>query len=155
MQHATISTILLSYSAYKEISQIRPFSHQALIHGFHMTGQGRSPWEPSPPTGEPGPANQNQFFPTKGFIKRQKYSFHQLSGWLVSDDLTGKEAGCGGPGLAWLHVDILPNSLKQSRRRLMVEKWTLNYLATALVDIPAVSVLIAHSLKTWDICGIV
>ena len=30
--------------------------------------------------------------------------FHQLSGWLVSDDLAGEEAGCGGPGLAWLHV---------------------------------------------------
>ncbi len=25
----------------------------------------------------------------------------QLSGWLVSDDL---DAGCGGPGLVWLHV---------------------------------------------------
>ena len=30
--------------------------------------------------------------------------FHQLSGWLVSDDPAGEEAGCGGPGLAWLHV---------------------------------------------------
>ncbi len=28
----------------------------------------------------------------------------QLSGWLVSDDLGGKDAGCGGPGLVWLHV---------------------------------------------------
>jgi hypothetical protein len=26
--------------------------------------------------------------------------FNQLSGWLVSDD----PAGCGGPGLTWLHV---------------------------------------------------
>uniref|UniRef100_A0A8C7E1G8 Rhotekin a n=1 Tax=Oncorhynchus kisutch TaxID=8019 RepID=A0A8C7E1G8_ONCKI len=30
--------------------------------------------------------------------------FHQLSGWLVSDNPAGEEAGCGGPGLAWLHV---------------------------------------------------
>ncbi len=28
----------------------------------------------------------------------------QLSGWLVSDDLVGEDAGCGGPGLVWLHV---------------------------------------------------
>ncbi len=28
----------------------------------------------------------------------------QLSGWLVSDDLRGEVAGCGGPGLVWLHV---------------------------------------------------
>ncbi len=28
----------------------------------------------------------------------------QLSRWLVSDDLGGEDAGCGGPGLAWLHV---------------------------------------------------
>ncbi len=28
----------------------------------------------------------------------------QLSGRLVSDDLGGEDAGCGGPGLMWLHV---------------------------------------------------
>ncbi len=28
----------------------------------------------------------------------------QLSGWLVSDDLGGEDAGCGGPGHVWLHV---------------------------------------------------
>ncbi len=28
----------------------------------------------------------------------------QLSGWLVSDDLGGEDAGCGGPGLVWLHL---------------------------------------------------
>ncbi len=28
----------------------------------------------------------------------------QLSGWLVSDDLGGEDAGNGGPGLVWLHV---------------------------------------------------
>ena len=37
----------------------------------------------------------------------------------------------------------------------MVEKLTLHFLATTLVDIPAVSMPIAHSLKTSDVCGIV
>ncbi len=50
-------------------------------------------------------------------------------------------------------LDVLPNSLKCLWRRLMVEKWTFN--STALVDIPAVSMPIARSLKTCDICGIV
>ncbi len=37
----------------------------------------------------------------------------------------------------------------------MVEKLTFNSRATALVDIPAVRMPIALSLKTCDICGIV
>ncbi len=37
----------------------------------------------------------------------------------------------------------------------MVEKLTFNSRATPLIDIPAVSMLIACSLKTCDICGIV
>ena len=37
----------------------------------------------------------------------------------------------------------------------MVEKLALNYLATALVDIPAVNMSIARSLKILDICGVV
>ena len=37
----------------------------------------------------------------------------------------------------------------------MVEKLTINYLATVLVDIPAVSMPIARSLKSSDICGFV
>jgi hypothetical protein len=37
----------------------------------------------------------------------------------------------------------------------MEEKWTFNSLATALMDIPAVSMPIVRSLKTWDICDIV
>ncbi len=28
----------------------------------------------------------------------------RLSGWLVSDDFGGEDAGCGGPELVWLHV---------------------------------------------------
>ncbi len=52
-------------------------------------------------------------------------------------------------------LDVLPNSLKRLWRRLVVEKWTFNSRATALVDIPAVSMTIARSLKTYDVCGIV
>jgi hypothetical protein len=56
-----------------------------------------------------------------------------ISCWLVSDDPAGEEAGCGGSGLAWLHVvcgcdhslDILPNSLKQRWRKLMIDTLTL------------------------------
>ncbi len=55
----------------------------------------------------------------------------------------------------WGRLDVLPNSLKCLWRRLMVEKWTFNSRATALVDIPAVSMPFACSLKTCDICGIV
>ncbi len=55
----------------------------------------------------------------------------------------------------WGRLDVLPNSLKRLWRRLMVEKWTFNSRATALVDIPAVSMPIAHSFKTCNICGIV
>ncbi len=52
-------------------------------------------------------------------------------------------------------LDILPNSLKCLWIRLMVNILTFNSRATALVDIPAVSMPIACSLKTCDICGIV
>ncbi len=52
-------------------------------------------------------------------------------------------------------VGCTAKSLKHLWRRLMVEKLTLNSRATALVDIPAVSMPIPHSLKTCDICGIV
>ncbi len=36
-----------------------------------------------------------------GYVNRL---LQQLSGWLVSDDRGGEDAGCGGPGLVWLHV---------------------------------------------------
>ncbi len=55
----------------------------------------------------------------------------------------------------WSRLDVLPNYMKCLWRWLIVEKWTFNSRATALVDIPAVSMPIAHSLKTCDICGIV
>ncbi len=55
----------------------------------------------------------------------------------------------------WGRLYVLPNSLKRLWRRLIVDKWTFNLWATALVDIPAVSMPIAGSLKTCHICGIV
>ncbi len=84
----------------------------------------------------------------------------QLSGWLVSDNLGGEDAECGGPVLvllnvvcgceaSWMYCQI------RLWRRLMVEKWTLNSRAKALVYIPAVSMPIPRSLKTCKICGIV
>ena len=51
----------------------------------------------------------------------------------------------------WGQLDILPNSLKR-RLRHMVERLTLRSLATALVDIPAVSMPIAHSLNLRHLC---
>ncbi len=55
----------------------------------------------------------------------------------------------------WGRLDVLPNSLKRFWRWLVVEKLTFNSRVTALVDIPAVSMPIARSLKICDICGIV
>jgi hypothetical protein len=52
-----------------------------------MTGQGCShgwAWEASgPPTGEPGPANQNVFILSKGLYYRQKYSSISLAVWVA------------------------------------------------------------------------
>ncbi len=36
-----------------------------------------------------------------GFANRL---MQQPSGWLISDNLRGEDAGCGGPGLVWLHM---------------------------------------------------
>ncbi len=52
----------------------------------------------------------------------------------------------------WMYCHILWNIFGH---RLVLEKWTFNSFATALVDIPAVSMPIARSLKTYNICGIV
>ncbi len=76
--------------------------------------------------------------------------------WLVSDDHGGEDAGCEGPGLVWLHtvcgceagwLDVLPNSLKRLWWRLMVEKLTFDSRATALEDIPAVSMPLCCVIK--------
>ena len=103
MQHATGSVILPSFCSHKELSQLKRI-HEALACGFHMTGQGRSyglAWEGiGPPTGEPDPANLNNFSPHKGFITNiNAPQFYQLSWGLVSDDSAGEKAGCGVPGL--------------------------------------------------------
>ena len=52
---------------------------------------------------------------------------------------------CGGPGLGlWGLLDVLPDSQKRLWRQLIVEKLTLVSQVTALVNIPAVSMPIAH-----------
>ena len=85
------------------------------------------------------------FSAQKVFITdRNTPQFNQLSGWLVSDDPAGEEAGCGGPELLWLHVVVRPVG-----RTVKFFKWTLEAAyGRALVDIPAISMPIAHSLKT-------
>ncbi len=55
----------------------------------------------------------------------------------------------------WGRLDVLPNSLKSLWRRLIVEKWTFNSRATALVYIPAVSMPIARSLKSVALCCVI
>lgn len=55
--------------------------------------------------------------------------------------------------LKWFgRLNVLPNSLRHLWTWLIVRAFTS--LATALVDIPAVSMPIACFLKTCDICGI-
>ncbi len=51
----------------------------------------------------------------------------------------------------WLYCQIFENPLETAYGREI----NINSRATALVDIPAVSMPIPHSLKTCDICGIV
>jgi hypothetical protein len=132
-----------------------------------MTGQGSShgwSWKGiGPPTGEPGIAIQNEFSPTKGLYYRQKYSsassYVQVAGLIQSrrwrSQMWRSWAGMVTRAL-WQcgRLDVLPNSLKQRWRPLMVEKLTFNYLATALLDIPAVCMTIPRSLKTWDIVAL-
>ncbi len=40
----------------------------------------------------------------KKFFSYANWLLQQLSRWLVPDYLGGEDAGCGGPGLVWLHV---------------------------------------------------
>ena len=57
--------------------------------------------------------------PQKSFITdRNTPQFHLLSGWLVSDNPAGKEAGCGGPGLVWLSVRPVEHTAKFSKTTL-------------------------------------
>ena len=86
--------------------------------------------------------------------------FHQLSSWLVSDDPPGEEARCGGPNWRGYtrSADVRPVGRTAKFSKTMLEAAyvrEINILATALVAIPTVSMPIARSLKTRDICGIV
>jgi hypothetical protein len=42
--------------------------------------------------------------------------FHQQSRWMVSDNPAGEEAGCGGPGLTWLHVICVVRSVGRTSK---------------------------------------
>ncbi len=86
----------------------------------------------------------------------------QLSGWLSQKILEVKMLDVevlGWCGYTWSAVmrpvGCTAKFSERLWRWLMVEKWTFNSWATALVNIPAVSMPIARSLKTSDICGIV
>jgi hypothetical protein len=66
--------------------------------------------------------------------------------WLVSDDPTGEEAGCGGPGLAWLYMVCscearwcINKFYKITLEAAYGREINIYSLATALVDIPSVS----------------
>ena len=98
-----------------------------------MTGQGHShgwAWESiGPPTCEPGPANQNEVFPTKGLYYIQKYSSvssavqvtglrwsHRWRSWMWRS-----WAGMVTHGLwLWGRLDILTNSLIKNRRPVKI-----------------------------------
>ncbi len=62
---------------------------------------------------------------------------------------------CGYTGVVLRPVECTAKFSETPLETLMVEKLTFNSRATALVDIPAVSMPIACSLKTCNICGIV
>ncbi len=55
----------------------------------------------------------------------------------------------------WGRLHVLPNSLKRLWRRLMVEKWTFNSQPTALVDIPAVSMLPQNFATSVALCYVI
>lgn len=68
---------------------------------------------------------------------------------IVASEMFVHSWGNGGPGLAWLHMVcgcVLPNS-QRHWKWLIIVKWTLNSLATALVDTPAASTPIRCSFK--------
>ena len=70
-----------------------------------MGGPRRVLWSKAHPLWSQAQPIRISFPPKKGFITdRTTTQFHQLSGWLVSDNPAGEEAGCGGPGLTRLHV---------------------------------------------------
>jgi hypothetical protein len=117
------------------------------IYGCAWEGKG-------PHTGEPGPVNQNVF------LLQTELQFHQLSGWLVSDDPTGEEAGWVGPGPAWLHVVVRPGG-----RTAKFSKTTLEVAYGREINIQFSGISCGwhfcsqHAnkppFKTWHICGIV
>ena len=121
-----------------------------------MTGQGRShgwTWAGiGPPTWDTGPANQNEFFLTKGSLLQTEILLSFIScpgGWSPQVKKPDVEflGWCGYTRSAVVRPVGCTAKFSKTTE-LMVETLTLNYLATALEDIAAVSMPIARSLKT-------
>ncbi len=87
----------------------------------------------------------------------------QLSGWLVSDDLGGEDADVEGPGLVWLHLwsaFVRPIGCTAKFSEMPLEtvygrEINIQFTGNSSGGHPAVTMTIARSLKTCNICGIV
>jgi hypothetical protein len=89
-------------------------------------------------------------FPTKGLYYRQKYSSQPLQTIpQVKKPDVGILSWCGYTWSVVVRLVVCSAKIcKTTLMWLMVEKSALNSLDTALVDIPALSMPIARSLKT-------